>query len=217
MSEKINETLESLRVSYQMAKLDIEDCDRNPEIQFDKWMNEAISSHCDEPNACVLSTTSFGRPRGRVVLLKGVHEGSFIFYTNYESAKAQEIENSGYAAMTFLWLPLQRQVRVEGKIVKVNKDVSDAYFHKRPRGSQLGAVASPQSKVLTSRAELEKMFAEISEKYASDEVIPRPENWGGYAIVPEYVEFWQGRNNRMHDRIAFEKRENEWVKFRLAP
>lgn len=213
----INETLENLRVSYRKAALDISDCNSNPEIQFDLWLEQAVKSHCDEPNAFVLSTAANNRPRGRVVLLKGIHQGDFVFYTNYESAKGHELESNPYVSMTFLWLPLQRQVRIEGVLKKVSPDLSDAYFHKRPRGNQLGAWASPQSKKVKDRSELEKLFQTAEKRFAGEKELSRPTNWGGYGITPEYFEFWQGRDNRMHDRIAYEKKGDSWVLSRLAP
>lgn len=213
----LNQTLENLRVSYQAASLDISDCDNNPVLQFDKWFEEALKAKCDEPNAFILSTSKNDSPRARVLLLKGVHENSFVFYTNYSSAKGEEISHNDKVAMTFLWLPLQRQVRIEGTISKVSAEMSDDYFHKRPRGSQLGAIASPQSRKVSSREELEKLFKATEEKFKSVEVLPRPENWGGYSVKPNYIEFWQGRNNRMHDRIAYDLLASGWTKSRLAP
>jgi pyridoxamine 5'-phosphate oxidase len=213
----LNETLENLRVSYQVSRLDIEDCHPDPVVQFDKWLEQAISSKCDEPNAFVLSTVSDNRPRARVVLLKGVHENDFVFYTNYESAKANELAMNEKVAMTFLWLPLQRQVRIEGSITKVSAEFSEEYFHKRPRGSQLGAIASPQSQRVESRATLEKLFEETETKFKDVEVLPRPAYWGGYLITPHFLEFWQGRNNRMHDRICYERKGHAWDRYRVAP
>ena len=213
----INQTLENLRVSYQASKLDIEDCHQDPVVQFDKWLEEAILSKCDEPNAFVLSTVRDGQPRSRVMLLKGVHENDFVFYTNYKSAKGKEISLNDKVALTFLWLPLQRQIRIEGTVTKVSEDASDNYFHKRPRGSQIGAIASPQSEKVTSRKHLEKMFNDVEEKFHNQEELPRPENWGGYMVTPTYLEFWQGRTNRMHDRICYEKKGNSWELYRLAP
>lgn len=213
----INQTLENLRVSYQASKLDIEDCDRDPVAQFDKWLEEAILSKCDEPNAFVLSTVKENKPRARVLLLKGVHENDFVFYTNYNSAKSFEINLNDNACMTFLWLPLQRQVRIEGIVTKISEEASDEYFHKRPRGSQLGAIASPQSSKVPSRKALEEMFRSAEEKFKACPTLPRPSHWGGYKVTPQYLEFWQGRNNRMHDRICYEKINGKWEVYRLAP
>jgi len=212
-----NLILENLRVSYQANKLDIDDCDPRPEKQFDKWFKEALHSECDEPNALVLSTVFQGQPRGRVVLLKGVSPEGFLFYTNYSSAKGIEIQSNDKAAATFLWLPLQRQVRIEGVIKKVDQTTSEEYFHKRPRGSQLGAIASPQSQKVSSRADLERMFSEAEKKFEHVKILPRPAEWGGYVITPTYFEFWQGRDNRMHDRIVYLKQASGWDLQRLAP
>lgn len=214
---KLNETLENLRVSYQVSSLDIGDCHQDPFEQFNKWFDESVKSMCDEPNAFVLSTIKENKPRSRVVLLKGIIDKTFLFYTNYESAKGLEIENNPYASMNFLWLPLQRQVRIEGVLSKVSEEQSNQYFQKRPRGSQLGAIASPQSKKVSSRQELEGMFHQTERKYEGIECVPRPTHWGGYALTPHYIEFWQGRSNRLHDRICFEKVNNQWEFFRLAP
>ena len=215
---KINETLENLRESYQGLKLDIENCSKDPEVQFDLWLEHAIQAKCPEPNAFILSTVDKdNKPHARVVLLKGVHEGKFIFYTNYESSKGYEINSNSNVALTFVWLPLARQIRIEGTISKADGKVSDEYFHKRPKGSQIGAIASPQSNKLSSRAELEKLFKDAEDKFGKLESIPRPAHWGGYEITPSYYEFWQGRNNRLHDRIAYEKNVQSWDMFRLAP
>jgi pyridoxamine 5'-phosphate oxidase len=213
----INETLENLRVNYRKAALDITDCNTNPELQFDNWIENAVLSKCDEPNAFVLSTVVNNRPRARVVLLKGIHEGQFNFYTNYNSAKGHELALNSHVSMTFLWLPLQRQVRIEGTLTKVSTALSDDYFHKRPRGNQIGAIASPQSHKVANRAELEKFFHEAEEKNKGVTVLTRPPHWGGYGITPDYFEFWQGRESRMHDRIVYEKTENGWSLGRLAP
>ncbi|HXH31776.1 MAG TPA: pyridoxamine 5'-phosphate oxidase [Bacteriovoracaceae bacterium] len=213
----INLTLENLRESYQDKKLDINDCARDPEEQFDAWLEAAISSKCDEPNAFVLSTAKLNRPRGRVVLLKGIHQGQFIFYTNYSSSKGEEITANDRVALTFLWLPLHRQVRIEGRVALVEPRLSDEYFHKRPRGSQIGAIASPQSQKVKDRAQLEKLFSVIEKKFADSPVLPRPAHWGGYGVTPEYFEFWQGRRNRMHDRVCYQKNNSDWDIFRIAP
>lgn len=215
---KLNETLESLRGTYQSAKFDVDDCNPDPKLQFDFWMENAIKSQCDEPNAFVLSTVDAQhRPHARVVLLKGIYDGQFVFYTNYSSSKGKELEHNARVAITFVWLPLARQVRIEGTVTKVDAKYSDDYFQKRPRGSQIGAIASPQSRKLSSRAELEEMFRAIELKYQGQEILPRPETWGGYAVTPDYYEFWQGRSNRLHDRISYEKDGVGWKLFRLAP
>lgn len=217
MDNKINETLQNLRVMYKLAKLDIEECHVDPLEQFDLWLEHAIASHCDEPNAFVLSSVQENKPRARVVLLKGIQDGKLVFYTNYHSAKGQELAHNQQVSMTFFWAPLQRQVRIEGTISKVSQELSDDYFHKRPRGSQLGAIASPQSQQVSSREELEKIFHSVEEKFKDVKVLPRPEHWGGYAISAHYFEFWQGRDNRLHDRIIYQPAKSGWQKSRLAP
>jgi pyridoxamine 5'-phosphate oxidase len=212
-----NKTLESLRVAYKMAELDIKDTDSDPLVQFEKWFHEAMKSSCDEPNAFTLSTISNNRPHSRVVLLKGFHQGGLVFYTNYLSHKGDEVSANPFGAINFLWLPLQRQVRVEGKLEKVEAKLSDDYFQKRPRGSQLGAIASPQSKMVKDRSELENLFKETEEKLKNIDPLPRPSHWGGYKLIPDYYEFWQGRDNRMHDRITYRLQDGHWLRERLAP
>ncbi len=213
----LNQTLENLRISYQAATLDVCDCLKEPTKQFDLWFENAVVSKCDEPNAFVLSTIHQNQPRARVVLLKGVHQGEFVFFTNYESDKGNEIEHNQNVSLTFLWLPLHRQVRIEGTIQKVDAATSDTYFQKRPRGSQIGAVASPQSQKVNNREDLEKIFETKEKEFSNGEVIPRPSHWGGYKISPNFFEFWQGRDNRMHDRICYEKKNGAWEIYRLAP
>jgi pyridoxamine 5'-phosphate oxidase len=213
----LNQTLENLRVSYQAATLDARDCLKEPTKQFDLWFENAVVSKCDEPNAFVLSTVHQNQPRARVVLLKGVDQGEFVFFTNYESHKGHEIEHNQNVALTFLWLPLHRQIRIEGTIQKVDAATSDTYFQKRPRGSQIGAVASPQSQKVNNREDLEKIFENKESEFSNGELIPRPAHWGGYKISPNFFEFWQGRDNRMHDRICYEKKNGVWEIYRVAP
>ncbi len=212
-----NKTLENLRVAYKMEKLDTGDIKNDPFEQFQVWFDEALKSECDEPNAFTLSTIGNNRPHSRVVLLKGFHQKSPIFYTNYLSQKGHELESNPFGAINFLWLPLQRQVRIEGKIYKLDARLSDAYFNKRPRGSQLGAIASPQSEKVENRKTLEDLFDATEEKFKTIDPIPRPENWGGYYLVPDYYEFWQGRDNRMHDRLSYRLDGASWIIERLAP
>ncbi len=215
---KINSTLENLRISYQLSELNEDQINRNPIEFFKQWFDEALKAECDEPNAFVLSTVNNeNRPRSRVVLLKGIEEEKFVFYTNYLSSKGEEVQHNKYVSMNFLWLPLQRQIRIEGKVEKVGESISDDYFKKRPRGSQLGAIASPQSKKLNSRYELEKLFGEVEFQTKDQENLMRPPHWGGYAIRPSYFEFWQGRPNRLHDRICYQEHDKSWQIFRLAP
>ncbi len=214
---EINKTLENLRIDYQSEYLDLKDCEKDPLKQFDKWLVESLKAECDEPNAFILSTVKKDQPRSRVLLLKGIHDQQFIFYTNYQSSKGSELDQNSKVAMTFLWLPLQRQVRIEGVVNKVSEETSNDYFQKRPRGSQLGAIASPQSQRVENREALEKMFAETETKFKNIELIPRPSHWGGYGVTPTLIEFWQGRNNRMHDRICYVKAGDTWELQRLAP
>ncbi len=213
----LTETLENLRVSYKKHTLDFNDCHLDPHQQFNRWLEEAVKSECDEPNALILSTIKNNRPHARTVLLKGMIDNKFIFYTNYLSAKGLQIEENPFVCLTFLWLPLQRQVRIEGRVSKVEAQVSDDYFQKRPRDNQLGAIASPQSQRVKSREELESLFRETDTKFAQDKNLIRPPHWGGYAVEANYFEFWQGRESRMHDRIIYEKNNDIWNRSRLAP
>lgn len=217
MSNNVTETLQNLRIRYSHSSLDVTDCDKNPADQMGRWLQDAISGQCDEPNAFTLSTCVDGKPRARIVLLKGLLKEKLYFYTNYKSSKGSEIDSNGSVAMTFLWLPLQRQVRIEGKISLATAAESDDYFSKRPRGSQIGAIASPQSTRVSDRAQLEKWFKDTEAKYQGQESLPRPAHWGGYVVTPTYFEFWQGRDNRMHDRICYEMKDGKWNIFRLAP
>lgn len=209
--------LQGLRQSYLKGALKETDCAPSPSQQFERWLKEALSSECDEPNAFTLSTIRKDRPRARVVLLKGLYQEGPVFYSNYLSPKGEELGEVGFASATFLWLPLQRQVRIEGQIQKVPAEMSDQYFSSRPHGSKIGAIASPQGQVVESREYLEKLFAEAHKKYPEGSQVPRPANWGGYVIVPERWEFWQGRDNRLHDRICYVKDKTNWIKQRLAP
>lgn len=213
----ITKQLENIRGIYKDAAFDLKDCNPDPFLQFDKWMEEAINAKCDEPNAFTLSTIKNNEPHARVVLLKGVVNDEFIFYTNYESNKGEEIKSNPQVAMTFLWLPLHRQVRVKGLAEFVDDSVSDDYFNKRPRGSQLGAIASPQSREVSSIKFLEDSYKKVEEEFKNTDKIPRPKNWGGYKVRASSIEFWQGRDNRMHDRILYTFKNGQWQLSRLAP
>jgi pyridoxamine 5'-phosphate oxidase len=208
-----------LRKEYTAHTLDQSDVDSDPLIQFKQWMVEAVDSEVPEPNAMVLATVGRNaRPSARVVLLKDIEDDSFVFYTNYNSEKGQELAAHPYAALNFNWLELQRQVRIEGKVEKVSEEVSTAYFQSRPRGSQIGAWASPQSAIIDDRAILEDNVKKLEEKYEGAEVLPKPPHWGGYALKPDLIEFWQGRPSRLHDRIRYRLDEKgEWGIERLAP
>jgi len=208
--------LQNMRVNYRRAILDEASAPPAPGEFFRQWLGEAIQVACDEPNAFVLSTVRDGRPRSRVVLLKGGGE-DLVFYTNYDSDKGLELGQRPWACATFLWLPLERQVRVEGEITRATVEMSDAYFASRPHGSKIGAWASPQSRVVDSRAVLENAFAEANEKFPEGQAVPRPPHWGGFVLRPQSWEFWQGRENRLHDRLRYRREGDMWVKERLAP
>jgi pyridoxamine 5'-phosphate oxidase len=185
---------------------------------FPAWLADAIAADLPEPNAMVLATADGqGRPSARTVLLKGYDERGFVFYTNYHSRKGVELAANPFASAVFIWLPLSRQVRVEGSCVPVSREETAAYFALRPRGSQIGAWASPQSQVVGSRAELDAAVAAVEEKFGDAREVPPPPHWGGYRLEPEVVEFWQGRQDRMHDRIRFRRAHGEWKVERLAP
>jgi len=209
--------ISSLRREYASRQLDVPDVDADPLQQFRRWFDEATDCDVVEPNAMVLSTVSErGRPAARVVLLKGVDDSGFVFYTNMDSRKGRELATTPFASLTFWWAPLERQVRIEGHVAPVAPEISDRYFASRPRASQLGAIASPQSATLLDRSALEHAFAAAEATY-QDQPITRPERWGGYALTPELVEFWQGRRSRLHDRIVYTKIQDSWDIRRLAP
>ena len=190
----------------------------NPIDQFEVWFNEAVTNKLNEPNVMSLSTIQAdGKPSNRILLLKGFNENGFVFYTNYDSRKGKELEGNNHAAMTFLWLELYKQVRIEGEVYRVSEDESDSYFNSRPRGSQIGAWVSAQSQPINNRAELERKVVEIEQRFKGKHV-RRPENWGGYCLIPNIIEFWQGRASRLHDRIEYKIGENSiWTKQRLSP
>ena len=210
--------IENLRQDYNAASLNETDVDANPMRQFDKWFNEAINYKVHEPNAMTLATaTHDGRPSARIVLLKGFNDEGFKFYTNYLSRKGKEISKNPLGALVFHWGDMERQIRIEGTIDKLDRDYSEKYFHSRPKLSQIGAVASPQSQEITSREELEQRMAQLEIEYA-DSTVPKPSFWGGYVLRPRLIEFWQGRSSRLHDRIVYKKTDNKnWKIVRLAP
>jgi pyridoxamine 5'-phosphate oxidase len=208
--------LASLRKNYAAHTLDITDVDADPVRQFQRWFAEAQSAQMDEPNAMTLATASRdGVVSARVVLLKGLDARGFVFFTNYESDKGRELEANPSAALVFLWHGLERQVRVQGQVERVSAEESDAYFFSRPLASQLGAWASPQSAVVSDRSVLEQLFEETSLRYQNSP--PRPPHWGGYRVVHQRVEFWQGRPSRLHDRIRYTVAQGRWTVERLAP
>lgn len=212
------EDLAALRQDYKKAALDTVDAGDCPLQFFRKWLDEALVAGVPEPNAMTLATADReGKPHARIVLLKGLEAEGFVFYTNYESNKSEEISGNGQAALVFFWPELERQVRVEGPVRKIPAAGSDAYFAVRPRGSQLGAWASPQSREVADRGVLEASFRKTEAQFEAAASVPRPPHWGGYGVVPHRIEFWQGRSSRMHDRIVFQKEGTGWKVFRLAP
>jgi len=212
-----NEFLQNLRQDYKSATLDEADVDNNPITQFKKWFDHAVEAQVYEPNVMTLATADkSGRPDARIVLLKGVDEDGFRFFTNYLSAKGKELKRNPYAALVFFWPDLERQVRIEGTVEKLDKETSEEYFVTRPVASQIGAVASPQSQVIPNRQFLKEKFEELKSK-SKDKSIAKPAHWGGYIVKPTRIEFWQGRRSRLHDRINFELVKGSWIKTRLAP
>jgi pyridoxamine 5'-phosphate oxidase len=206
------------RKEHNRFRLFEEDVDADPIRQFQAWLDDALHSEVPEINAMALATaTTDARPSVRMLLLRAVDERGFTFFTSYESRKARELEANPQAAMVFFWHELERQVRVEGRVERVSDEESDVYFHGRPEGSRLGAWASPQSAVIASREVLESWFDEVEARFEGDP-IPRPANWGGYRLVPDTIEFWQGGPNRLHDRLRYTRRESGgWIIERLAP
>jgi pyridoxamine 5'-phosphate oxidase len=200
------------------AVLDADSADPDPIRQFESWYREAHATPMREPTAMTLATASpDGRPSARIVLLKAADERGFVFFTNYQSRKGGELEHNPWAALVFHWPDLVRQVRVEGRVAKVSDEESDAYFKTRPRGSQLGAWASEQSRAIKSRADLERRVQAIAETY-EDREIPRPPHWGGLRLVPVAIEFWQGRLDRLHDRVLYSRADDGgWTRERLSP
>lgn len=212
-------SLADLREEYRQGALDEVNCDPNPMEQFRRWMQEARAAQLKEPNAMTLATaTPDGHPSGRIVLLKELLPNGFVFYTNYTSRKGHEMDLNPHVALTFYWGELERQVRVEGQISKVLREKSEAYFRGRPKGSRLGALVSHQSEVLPSRKPLEAKLEELQAKYADTDDVPAPDWWGGYCVQPEAIEFWQGRENRLHDRLLYRRTyEDSWIIERLSP
>lgn len=209
--------LSEIRKEYTIKSLDLNDVSLDPFLQFRVWLDEAIDSEVPEVNAMCLSTLGLnGFPNGRIVLLKEMDHG-FVFFTNYESEKGQEILANPKGSLTFFWPELERQVRIMGSLEKVSEQESDTYFHSRPKGSQIGAWTSPQSRKIENREELSSRMEKVEERFAL-ETMSRPPHWGGYRLLPIRIEFWQGRPSRLHDRICYElKSESNWILSRLAP
>jgi pyridoxamine 5'-phosphate oxidase len=205
-----------MRQEYLRAGLEEKDLHGDPFEQFGRWFGEALAADLHEPNAMTLATASpDGSPSARIVLLKGFDERGFVFYTNYGGRKAAELEANPRCALLFYWGELQRQVRVEGSAVRVSESESDAYFASRPLGSRLGAWASEQSREVEGRGILEERLRELKERYGED--VPRPPFWGGYRVEPDSLEFWQGRENRLHDRLVYAREGRRWKILRLQP
>jgi pyridoxamine 5'-phosphate oxidase len=210
-------SLAEMRKDYALAGLTEKDLARDPFRQFEKWFQEAEAAKIHEPNAMTLTTaTRSGKPSARTVLLKGLDGRGFVFYSNYESRKGRELEANPQAALVFPWLLLERQVIVEGTVARIAREESEAYFHSRPRASQLGAWISQQSSIIPGRKLLEDAMKELETKYAGQEV-PLPPHWGGWRLAPETVEFWQGRRSRLHDRLRYRRAGQDWAIERLAP
>ena len=207
-----------LREEYETQGLNESDLAADPFVQFQIWFDQAVAAGLPQPNAMTLATaTPGGQPSARMVLLKGLDQQGFVFFTNYESRKAGELEANPRAALVFFWVEFHRQVRVEGHVARVTARESDEYFASRPPGSQIGAIASPQSQVIAGRAPLEARVSELEALYAGREV-PRPPFWGGYRLTPATIEFWQGRPNRLHDRLRYRRDDaSAWLIERLAP
>ncbi len=209
--------LQDIRREYRQSRLDLDHLDPDPTVQFRFWLNEALKAEVPEPTAMVLSTTLPGqRISSRVVLLKDMDGDGFTFFTNYQSTKAAQIESNPAGALLFFWPDLERQVRIEGKILKEPQHKSDEYFKSRPEGSKIGAWASPQSRRVPNREYLENLQYDYMRLFKT-RALERPKYWGGYKLIPNLVEFWQGRENRLHDRFEYTRNGGTWEVFRLAP
>jgi len=218
MGLMLNQQVAALRKDYRLAALDESEVEQHPVKQFEKWWEEAINGQLDEPNAMTLATsTPEGRPSARIVLLKSFDTDGFIFFTNYESRKGVEMAANPQVSLLFFWRELERQVRIDGIVSKTDAAISDEYYRTRPLGSRIGAIASPQSRVIPHRSFLEEQVNIIAAKYVLEEPA-RPQHWGGYIVKPTLVEFWQGRSNRLHDRVQYTLVEGgAWQIDRLAP
>ena len=215
----MDSSIADLRQNYTLAGLERTDLKPNPIEQFNLWFQQALEADLVEPNAMTLATaTPEGKPTARIVLLKGVSDRGFVFYTNYESQKGQQLTANPYAALVFLWDKLERQIRIEGRVEKLSSAESAAYFHSRPKASQLGAWTSDQSRVIPNRAVLEQKQAALQEQYSGDAEVPLPPHWGGFCVIPDRLEFWQGRPSRLHDRLVYDlQNDGSWKIERLSP
>ncbi len=211
-------SIASIRTDYRRAALGEADVDPDPIAQFTRWFDEAIRAEVLEPNAmCLATATPDGYPSARMVLLKGVDHRGFVFYTDYRSRKGAELADNPHACLCFFWPELERQVRVDGGVQRVSRAESAEYFHSRPRASRIGAWTSVQSSVIPSREALEAELARQAARFGEDGEVPLPDHWGGYRVVPEAFEFWQGRPNRLHDRIQYVREAGAWTRRRLSP
>jgi pyridoxamine 5'-phosphate oxidase len=213
---KASEHISRLREDFVKGTLNENDVNKDPFLQFETWLSQAIKAEVPEIQACTLGTVMDNKPSSRIVYLREFNNNQFWFYGNYDSKKGKNLLKNKNACLNFFWPALERQIRMEGAVERATKEMSDAYFAARPRESQLGAWASAQSSKLSSRAELENKLEEIRKKFEGKDV-PRPDNWGGWILTANYYEFWQGRKSRLHYRIAYERKENGWEIFRLAP
>jgi len=211
-------TIADMRREYASRAFNEQDAHADPIRQFTSWFEEALKAQLIDANAMTLATASpAGEPSARIVLLKGADESGFVFYTNYESAKGRDLAANPRASLLFFWSALERQVRITGAVTKTSVEESDAYFHSRPVESQIGAVSSAQSRPVADRAQLESRYAEMAAKY-KDSIVPLPATWGGYRVTPERIEFWQGRQSRLHDRLLYTRQpDGSWSRARLSP